>query len=143
MITFTYSAIRFIIIFAQTSKLCISIFFGFYSCFLSNHLYRFLKSLCENKLWLSSYSKKPGVSNFRFAKDISARNYRKQEKCDVDVVLNWKQELQSSCLSTPIIYPFFKSGSKDVWFKGVCFYVDCCKYVLAIRGYRQFGWPDP
>ena len=63
---------------------------------------------------LCSYSKKPGVSTFRFAKDISAKNYRKQDKCNVNVVLNWKRELQSSCFSTPVLYPFFKDGNSDV-----------------------------
>lgn len=78
-------------------------------------LLQFLRSLYSCFLSLTSYGKKPGLSKFQFAKDMSSRNYRKQDKCGIDIVLTWKKEVQSSCFSTPVAFPLFNNGQDDVF----------------------------
>ena len=79
----------------------------------------------------SSYSKFGGRSSFRFASDSSVRNYREQPKCNVAMNLNWKKELQSSCISAPLLFPIHQDGERDV---GVvhCCQVDYCEFLLAV-----------
>lgn len=78
---------------------------------------------------------KPGVSSFRYATDISARNYRKQQKCDLEVVMRWKKELQSSCISTPVAYSFLKNGNDDVRGGRMCLCVDRRQQLLEVYGH--------
>ena len=68
---------------------------------------------------LFSYSMFGRITNFKFASDVSAKNCRIQNKCNTEIVMNWKKELQSSCFSTPIIYPIHQEGKEDVLYKCV------------------------
>lgn len=83
---------------------------------------------------------KPGVSSFRYGIDISNRNYRKQPKCNVEVVMKWKKELQSSCVSTPVAYSFLENGSDEVLANRAHACVDCPQRVLEVRGCGADGW---
>ena len=75
-------------------------------------------------MFIDSYAKKPGLSKFQFAKDVSSRNYRKQDKCGIDIVLSWKKEVQSSCYSTPVAFQLFHEEYEDVFSLNYCNSVD-------------------
>ena len=42
------------------------------------------------------------------------RNSRVQNKCQTDILLNWKKQLQSSCYANPLVYPLHQDGKDDV-----------------------------
>lgn len=110
-----------------------------------SYFFLFMSSLsffcCSEKVCLtfvllfSSYANKPGLSKFPFAKDISARNYRKQDKCGIDIVLNWKKEVQSSCFSTPVAFPLLYGETDDVQLNYPFKHVDYRKWLLEVSGY--------
>lgn len=97
---------------------------------------------------VGSYSKFGRITNFRFASDVSMRNSRVQNKCQTDILLNWKKQLQSSCYSNPLVYPLHQDGKDDVdlsmvfhlqiLIAGFWKYVD----VVSQNGNSFDGWPQ-
>lgn len=73
------------------------------------------------------------MSSFRFVSDVSTRNIRIQNKCQTDVLLNWKKQGQSSCFSTPVVLSVHQDGVSDVFFPIGRLPVDPHKWILEIR----------